>query len=378
MQTDSIHTAGSVEKPIRVCFVILRAYPLFNPHAKAVFGGAEVDLYLLAIELAKDPRFDVRFVVGDYGQEPVERLQGVTLFKSLNVTGNYFLNVGKLWKALARADADIYIQEACSLLTAAIALFCRRHRRRFIYRTASRREANGEYFRQHPLRSPLVRRAFKAADVLIVQNEEDQQCFSRIGLQSVVIRNACRLRDVSPGARDYVLWVGRSEQVKRPDLFIKLAQSMPDVSFMMICSRHEGDTQYEALAGRAQTVPNLRFIPGVPFEEVDSFFEKALLYVNTSDSEGFPNTFVQACKSQTPILSLNINPDDFLNRHQCGLCARGDWNEFLNMTRQMLKPENLAKFGQHGRLYVEKNHDINQIIETYKKLFLERVNTAGK
>jgi glycosyltransferase involved in cell wall biosynthesis len=369
MQTDSKYSA---EKPIRVCFVSLSAYPLFNPQVQAVFGGAEVDLYLLATELATDSRFDVRFVVGDYGQPAVERLQNVTLFKSLRVGGNYFLNVGKVWNALRHANADIYFQEACSLLTTTVALFCKRHRRQFIYRTASRREANGEYFQQHLLRGPLVSWAFSTANSLIVQNEEDQRCFSALGLTSTIIRNACRLWTVSPAGREYVLWVGRSEQVKRPNLFIQLAQSMPDVSFLMICSCASRDSDYNDLVSRAESVSNLRFIPGVPFAQVDSYFEKALMYINTSDSEGFPNTFVQACKSGTPILSLNVNPDRFLDRHQCGLCAGGDWDEFLKMTRQMLKPQTAAQFGQNGRLYAEKTHDIRQIIEVYKDLFLNR------
>ncbi|MBM4104454.1 MAG: glycosyltransferase family 4 protein [Planctomycetes bacterium] len=372
MQTTSQTIVDSPHRSLRVCFISLSAYPLFNPDIQAVFGGAEVDLYLLATELAADPRFDVRFVVGDYGQPPIEQRQNVMLIKSLDVRRSYFFNVRKIWKALRQADADIYVQEACSLLTTTIALFCKLRHRRFVYRTASNNETNGTYFRRHPFRGWLVRWAFRAADTRIVQNQEDQRRFSNIGLESTMIRNACRLREVKPARREFVLWVGRSEQVKRPDLFIQLAQSIPDISFLMICSRAARDEHYENLVHLAASVPNLKFIPGLPFEQIEAFFEKAILYINTSDSEGFPNTFVQACKSGTPILSLNINPDDFLNRHQCGLCARGDWGEFLKMARQMLMLETAAKLGQNGRLYAEKNHDIKQIIEVYKTLFLNR------
>ena len=68
-------------QPIRVCFIILRAYTLFNPDVKDVIGGAEVDLYLLATELAKDKKFEVRFVVGDYGQKQIEVRENVTIIK---------------------------------------------------------------------------------------------------------------------------------------------------------------------------------------------------------------------------------------------------------------------------------------------------------
>ena len=59
-----------VNKPIRVCFVVLKAYPLFNPKVEKIFGGAEVDAYFLATELAKNRDFKVSLVVGEYGQEP--------------------------------------------------------------------------------------------------------------------------------------------------------------------------------------------------------------------------------------------------------------------------------------------------------------------
>ena len=77
--------------PIQVCFLSLRAYPIFNTSVNAAFGGAEVDLYLLATEIAKDYGFRVSFVVGDYGQENIETRENVTIIKSLDVNKNLFL-----------------------------------------------------------------------------------------------------------------------------------------------------------------------------------------------------------------------------------------------------------------------------------------------
>ena len=62
----------------------IKAYPLFNPKTNATFGGAEVDLYYLATELAKDPNVTVSFVVADYGQNNLEQHENVQVIKSLN------------------------------------------------------------------------------------------------------------------------------------------------------------------------------------------------------------------------------------------------------------------------------------------------------
>ena len=41
-------------RKIRICFVQAFAYAVFNPKSSAKIGGAEVDLYNIAIELAKE------------------------------------------------------------------------------------------------------------------------------------------------------------------------------------------------------------------------------------------------------------------------------------------------------------------------------------
>ena len=72
-----------MNKPAKIslCFFMKDAYPLFNPSSKGVFGGAEVDLYLIAGELAKNEKYSVKFFVGDYGQPATEERGRVTLVK---------------------------------------------------------------------------------------------------------------------------------------------------------------------------------------------------------------------------------------------------------------------------------------------------------
>ena len=59
---------ASGKKTVKVCFVSPKAYPLFDDKAQGVFGGAEVDLYMLGTELAADDAFEVSFIVADYAQ----------------------------------------------------------------------------------------------------------------------------------------------------------------------------------------------------------------------------------------------------------------------------------------------------------------------
>lgn len=356
--------------PIRICFVAPKAYPLFNPAVDEVFGGAEVDLYLLAAELAKDKNFEVTFITADYGQKKIENVQDVTIIKSVDFKKNPLAGARRVWQAMNTADAGIYFQEASSWGTFLVALFCKLHKKIFVYRTANEGECDGKFRRQHFLAGKAFHWSLQNAKQVIVQNQIDKAKLQQTtGICSKVIPNAHHLSALPECGRNVILWVGRSAEVKRPELFIDLAEKTPTERFAMICQRATGDKKYEELVTRAGTLENLEFIERVAFDEIDSYFRRARVFVNTSSTEGFPNTFVQACKNAVPILSLMVNPDGFIDSHKCGMCANGNWDEFISQLNVLLKPEQRELYGRNARQYAEQNHNIEKIIEEYKKIF---------
>ncbi|MHC5059871.1 MAG: glycosyltransferase family 4 protein [Planctomycetota bacterium] len=357
-------------KPIRVCLVVPKAYPLFNREVKSVFGGAEVDCYFLATELAKDKDFDVNCIVADYGQDDSEVRQDVRIIKSLNFGENSLLGAWRVWRAMHRADAQIYFIETASPGVPLVSLFCKLCKRKFVYRTAHSRECDGTYLIEHKLLGKAFARSLRQADTVITQNDEDIESLrTTIGASSVVIRNAHLLPSLQRPCQDTILWAARSVSHKRPGLFINLARQFPREQFVMICPKATGDEGYDDLVAQAGEIANLEFVKQVPFCEMDSYFERAKVFVNTSDDEGYPNTFIEACKYRTPILSLNVNPDGFLDKNKCGMCACGDWQRFVDMFEQLLDEETAERYGDNGRRYAERKHDITKVIEEYKAIF---------
>ena len=141
----------------------------------------------------------------------------------------------------------------------------------------------------------------------------------------------------------------------------------------MICQKATDDKDYMSLQTEAEQIKNLTFIKRVGFAEIDGYFRRAKVLVNTSAAEGFPNTFIQAGKWATPILSLKVNPDGFLDKYGCGLCAGGDWDKFVKMLGELLDPATAQRYGRNGRRYAEENHDIKKIVEEYKTIFRQLV-----
>jgi len=358
------------DKKIKVCFVAPKAYEIFNPETGDYVGGAEVDLYYLATEIALDSNFEVSAVVADYGQKEIETIEGVTIFRSLNFSKNVLNGLFRTWQALKRADADIYMMKCASPGVPLVSIFCKLHRRIFIYRLASMLESDGTYVKQHPILGKLFNWSLRHADAIFAQNVTDEKNLGKTtGIHSRTIPNGHRLGQIPQQPRDIIMWAGYDRPVKNPDGFLELAKAVPEERFVLICQAPEKDSHYADLIARAGKIPNLQFIPHVPFDQIENFFSRAKVLVNTSHSEGFPNAFIQACKCGTPILSFKVNPDGFLDTHVCGLCCNGDPALLISNLRFMLDGERYVELGSNARRYSEKYHDITKIAAEYKSIF---------
>lgn len=365
--------ADGVNK-IKVCFVVPKAYPLFNREVREVFGGAEVDVYLLGSELAKDDKFKVSFVTADYGQQPTEQIEGVEIIKSLTFKENQLCGAIKIWRAMKRACADFYVLKTASPGVPLAAMFCKLNGKKFVYRTASSGECNGTYVKDHALLGRSFLWGLRNAALVLSQNVEDAEALeSSTCIRSKVIANGHRLGEVSNLPKESVLWVGRSAEVKRGGLFVELAEKNPDRKFVMVCPRATGDDKYDSLLYCAKGVGNLEFHERVDFSEIDEFFARARVFVNTSVSEGFANTFIQACKNSTAILSLTANPDGFIEKNACGVCCKNDVGKLQQGLDFLLDEDRFVEIGQSGRAYAQNNHDVSKIVEEYKTLFRELI-----
>ena len=83
---------------------------------------------------------------------------------------------------------------------------------------------------------------------------------------------------------------------------------------------------------------------------------------------------MQAGKYGIPILSLNVDPDDFINHNKCGWFANGDFDNFLLLGfKNLISDYNFWKqCSQNIRKYVKFNHSIDVIDKKWQRV-LENV-----
>ena len=365
---------------LKICFFSINAYPLFNPDCKDIFGGAEIQLYQLAKKISEHDDFSVSFFVADVGQKPVERYGKIVVLKAYPIDNrkkNFFRKIyhGIFKKLvfffkLTSLNPDVCVHRAAGIETGIICFFAKIFRRKFIYMVASLKDVDGGYAETYRIRGKIYEYGLKNTDLVLVQSKDQQKILKeKYGKHSEILKNSFPVPESrEDGKREFILWVGSSQKLKQPEKFLELAKQFPDEKFLMVMPKNDL-ILWEKIHREAEKVENLEFIERVPFENIDAYFRQTKLFVNTSTFEGFPNTFVQAAMFGTPIVSLNVNPDNFINEYGCGYCADGDMDKTKEQIKKLLENQEDWKVKSgNARRYAEENHDIEKNVEKLKEI----------
>ena len=376
---------------LRVAFIALNSYPLFFSTGEPV-GGAEVQQYLLARELKR--HIDIAIINSDFGQRAVEVRDGMIFVKTPHVPSlgsisefrlsppyiYRFASLAEynpqkwyrpLWQSLHRAmnmaDGDIFFQMMADWSTIATAHYCKNMRRRFVFATASDEDCT--LHRRRERERKMLFRAIREADAVVVQTQRQKEAIEEsMGIDAMLIPSIWpTTADVASGDGDYVLWAGRIDENKRPQVVVELAEKLPEVRFVML--GYPGDRDlYERIKAKAKKLPNLDFVGFVPFHKTARYFRDARAVLNTSEIEGVPNTFFQAWEYGRSVVTLDIDPDDILSKG-AGFVAR-DVDELVDILRELWhQPEKARKAGLRGRRLLEERHLPSTIAEEYLNLF---------
>jgi glycosyltransferase involved in cell wall biosynthesis len=327
-----VHSPASVDPralPGSVCFVGFGNLPvLAREYADRCAGGAERQQTLLARALARRG-WPVSMIVADLGQPDGAVWDGIETRKSYSPEAGIpvirFLHPRwtRLHAALRRADADIYYTSCAGGHLAQVVLFARPRGRKVIFRVASDSDCDPRtllvrYWRDRK----LYGWGLKRADLVLAQTPAQQQALERhFGVSSAVIGPL-----IEPGgrrppfeARDIgALWVGNLRPLKRPGILLDVAARLPDLSFHLIGGPMPGaEALFEQVRRRAATLANVTFHGFVPQHRIGTFFERARVLIGTSDTEGFPNTYLQAWSCGTPVVAF-IDPQQLIGRHRLG------------------------------------------------------------
>ncbi|MEM4389306.1 MAG: glycosyltransferase family 4 protein [Candidatus Micrarchaeia archaeon] len=379
-------------------------YTMGHPLVSRRVGGAEIQLYLIGKELQR-LGWQTHYLVDDEGQPETIVRKGQILHKVRTFKRslwdlveaapffalNSFLTYSHPFftRVLNSFKADIYHQRGSNIATGYFAHHAKKNARPFVFSIAHIDDCtlSGNMWRgffRNTIKKRLYLYGLKNANVIIATAEYLRkamaQCMPNADIR--IIPSGHPVPKSLPKKSDppFAVWVGRTADYKFPMQFIELAQKFPHYKFVMVGAIQEKDIMgktYNIFAKTlelAKKTENVEILPFQSLEKVNAIIARASVLVDTSDSAGFPNTFIQAWLRKTPVVSLNVDPDEVLCKEKIGFHAKGDFNKLIETTRMLLEDTKLnRKIGTRAFAYARKHHDIRMTAKKHHELYRELI-----
>jgi len=365
-------------------------------------GGAQFRSYWLARGLVQYTTNEISFLVYDYGQKNVEVIDGIRLVRMRSKRmpqyfGRWTKYLRKLQDHYEKRRAglssfttyfndylpgkdfdaeryDVYlifglnsgsleISERLAHSKAKVVFFLTHDEdvADFVVQNTERLTRHGQ-----PVRD--VWEIIHQNHVFVSQNQyQHDRITSHFGKRSLLIKNPINLQDARPSTGQFILWVGRDHEIKQPLLFLALAKLLPQRQFVMILNASPGGAYAQIERDKPA---NLRLIAYVPLDEIEQqFFAKASLFVSTAVSEGFHNTFLQAGKFSVPVVSMNVDPFDYIKNYRCGETGFASTEDMAARIEAILRDGPLYReMAGNSYRYFSENHDLRLISHELSQL----------
>jgi len=353
----------------KICFVIPRAYEYFFPGVKPVGGGAEKQCFLLASEISKNEDFELHFCLADYGQESHFVNENINFWRIHKLTDNKLIAIRIITKTLQKVQADIYIFRSANSAILPISIYIKTIlKKKVLYMMSSDSEIDFASLKKKSgfLTALFMKFTHKYVDLLTVQNNNQliKLQKQRKGKKTALIPNAIASKKISSASSNMgnILWVGRLVPVKQPEIYLELAKRFPNQNFEMIAPDVPEYKNYAlSLKKEIAKLSNLQYIEYLDKNEILNHYQKAGIYIITSEKEGFSNTMMEAMAFKCAVLSLNVSPNDIFNEKQVGICVNGDIELFFNYFEQLSNKKEFAEnLGNNAQKYIFKKYNLKE------------------
>jgi glycosyltransferase involved in cell wall biosynthesis len=160
---------------------------------------------------------------------------------------------------------------------------------------------------------------------------------------------------------------------KRADLLIEIARRLPQVRFV-VCG---GPTTFlsppgygEQMVSALRAQPNIEYLGKVAPDKSIEIITNASLLLSTSDEEGFPSTFLEAWAGGTPVISLKLDPDSLIQKHQLGAVPGSIENTVRAIAEMMESPGLRDEIAVRSRQYIASTHTGKAVAQQFQQAIL--------
>jgi glycosyltransferase involved in cell wall biosynthesis len=362
---------------LKVCIIGLKCFDhIAEKPVPQYLGGIETQLAVLAKGLRREG-CEVSLITFDHGQSDRQSFEGVTVLKSYSPNGGIrgvrgFARALRLWRAMRRADADIYLQMGAGGETGLTALGCKLMRgRRFAFCLASDADCQGPLgASRFGVENALYRYGIKNAGLIVAQTRTQQKNLEKsFGLKAGIIPMAVADMNASGVERraNRVLWVGRLMPEKRFEWLLEAARQCPEMEFHVAGTPNQPSGYAAQLMSAAKSIPNVHAHGRLARAELNKLFQSSSLLCCTSMLEGFPTTFLEAWSCGLPVVTT-FDPDGIVARQGLGRVV-STVDELVADLRVLPNTEACALMSRAAKNYFSENYSVETVSRRFQGAF---------
>jgi glycosyltransferase involved in cell wall biosynthesis len=342
-------------------------------------GGAEFQMSLLIDALAAADRYEIHYLAHFIDERARARCYRVSRIGGGGPAPRfgYLMDAVPLYRALREIDPCLIYQRVACGYTGVCAFYSRRRSAPLLLHVAHDTDVTKQHldrsrnFLRLRLEKWSVEYGVRHATRIVVQTRHQAELLQgNYGrAPDAIIRNfhPPAAETIDKSGRLTVVWIANLKPWKRPDVFVRLANSFSDrtdTRFVMVgapAPRSGRGGWQGSLMRSIEATPNLEYLGQRSHAEVNELLARAHIFVNTSMREGFPNTFIQAWLRDVAVVSLTVDPDEVLSRQQAGIAARSE-SGLTEAVRTLIDhPDVRAGFVQRGRDHAAAQHSLQNV-----------------
>lgn len=361
----------------RFCFILPNYIREFR-------GGSERQAYLIARELLKRG-WEVHYVrenSQNLGKQ--ETTDGIILHSlPRRHTRLKWSNTTKLLKLMKKIEADVWycrgtfsyvypVWKSAQKTGGKVIWACSHDAYVTKKMTKTIRKGSFPYRVALSIDKQLFSKAIKNIDAILLQSHDQRRMLHlNRGLDGQVIYNGHSLIPQKETEKEpIILWIGRLQPWKHPEKFAELARNLRDEHYTFVAiGRDMGHPRFvEELIKTEQEISSFKYLGELNQEDVFRWLERAKLLVNTSDYEGFSNTFIEAWWHSVPVITLKVNPDGLIQEHKLGYASSNPEKLATDVEMVMEDFDLWNQLSKNCRKFAEDHFDIREKVDELEKI----------
>lgn len=340
-------------------------------------GGAEYQIGCLIDVLATSGRFDIYYLARYTGNKSTsDKYSYIKIGQGEQMPAfGYAMDVIPLYQTLRRIKPAVIYQRVGCGYTGICGLYSQRYKVPFIWHVAHdsdvKRLGNSNPGR-NVIRNAIEKRSVEFglhnATHIVVQKQEQatllQMNYGRKATALIPNFQPVPIESIDKSGSLTVVWVANIKPWKHPEIFIRLAaalQELKDVRFVMVGEIQVGARERDwlnTLMHAIEAAPNLEYVGALSQAGVNELLARSHVFVNTSEEEGFPNTFIQAWMREVVVASMSVDPDGVLEKQRMGVLA-GTEHRLRESIRSLLSDDGLRRqYVQRSKAFALQRHSI--------------------